>query len=302
MEYIIETKNLSRKFGNRKSVDSIDLQVPRQGVYGFLGPNGAGKTTTLRMILQLIRPTEGKITVFGLDAKKHRTAILHRIGSLIESPSYYGHLSAYENCKVFATVLDVSNARIQEVLRLVRLDRDAHRKVKEFSLGMKQRLGIAIAMLHQPELIILDEPTNGLDPAGIQEIRELICRLPQEIGATILVSSHLLSEVEQIATHLGIIRKGKLIYQDTLVSLKKKSQPRLELDLDDFTRTQECIQSLGYASFVEDGKVIVPGVGREQSPQIMQSLFAKKVMLYQVYEHRKSLEQIFLEMTQEEDA
>lgn len=302
MEYIIETKNLSRKFGNRKSVDSIDLQVPRQGVYGFLGPNGAGKTTTLRMILQLIRPTEGKITVFGLDAKKHRTEILHRIGSLIESPSYYGHLSAYENCKVFATVLDVSNARIQEVLRLVRLDRDAHRKVKEFSLGMKQRLGIAIAMLHQPELIILDEPTNGLDPAGIQEIRELICRLPQEIGATILVSSHLLSEVEQIATHLGIIRKGKLIYQDTLVSLKEKSQPRLELDLDDFTRTQECIQSLGYASFVEDGKVIVPGVGREQSPQIMQSLFAKKVMLYQVYEHRKSLEQIFLEMTQEEDA
>lgn len=302
MEYIIETKNLSRKFGNRKSVDSIDLQVPRQGVYGFLGPNGAGKTTTLRMILQLIRPTEGKITVFGLDAKKHRTEILHRIGSLIESPSYYGHLTAYENCKVFATVLDVSNARIQEVLRLVRLDRDAHRKVKEFSLGMKQRLGIAIAMLHQPELIILDEPTNGLDPAGIQEIRELICRLPQEIGATILVSSHLLSEVEQIATHLGIIRKGKLIYQDTLVSLKEKSQPRLELDLDDFTRTQECIQSLGYASFVEDGKVIVPGVGREQSPQIMQSLFAKKVMLYQVYEHRKSLEQIFLEMTQEEDA
>lgn len=302
MEYIIETKNLSRKFGNRKSVDSIDLQVPRQGVYGFLGPNGAGKTTTLRMILQLIRPTEGKITVFGLDAKKHRTEILHRIGSLIESPSYYGHLSAYENCKVFATVLDVSNARIQEVLRLVRLDRDAHRKVKEFSLGMKQRLGIAIAMLHQPELIILDEPTNGLDPAGIQEIRELICRLPQEIGATILVSSHLLSEVEQIATHLGIIRKGKLIYQDTLASLKAKSQPRLELDLDDFTRTQECIQSLGYASFVEDGKVIVPGVGREQSPQIMQSLFAKKVMLYQVYEHRKSLEQIFLEMTQEGDA
>lgn len=300
MTYIIETKKLTRQFGDKVSVDSLDLQVPKQGVYGFLGPNGAGKTTTLRMILQLIRPTKGEIAVFGLDAKKHRMEILRRIGSLIESPSYYGHLSAYENCKVFATVLGVSKARIQEVLRLVRLDRDANRKVKGFSLGMKQRLGIAIAMLHQPELIILDEPTNGLDPAGIQEMRELICHLPQETGATILVSSHLLSEVEQVATHLGIIRKGKLIYQDTLASLKGKNQPRLELDLDNFTRAQECIQSLGYASSVEDGKLIVHGVSREQVPHMIQSLVAEQVMLYQVYEHRKSLEQIFLEMTQEE--
>ncbi|MCL6627948.1 MAG: ATP-binding cassette domain-containing protein, partial [Alicyclobacillus shizuokensis] len=190
-EMVIETSNLTRRYGKKVSVNNVNLKVPKGSIYGFLGPNGAGKTTTIRMLLGLIRPTSGHIRIFNQDLSKHRMPILRRIGSLVESPSYYGHLSGYENLDVIARLLKVPSKRIDEVLGIVRLTPAAHQTVKGYSLGMKQRLGIAAALLGNPDLLILDEPTNGLDPAGIHEIRTLIKDMPKQHGITVVVSSHL---------------------------------------------------------------------------------------------------------------
>ena len=213
MTYIIETSSLTKKFGKFLAVDSIDLQVPKGGIYGFLGPNGAGKSTTIRMLLGLIKETKGQVTVFGKSIKEERLAILKRVGSMVETPSYYGHLTAYENLEVTRKILGIEKREINRVLEIVKLTDVQHKAVKKFSLGMKQRLGIAQALLGNPELLILDEPTNGLDPSGIIEMRELIKSLPEEYGITVLLSSHILSEIELIATHVGIINKGKLVFQ-----------------------------------------------------------------------------------------
>src|SRR5699024_5789234 len=197
MNYVIQTNNLVKQFGRDKAVDNISLAIPEGEVYGLLGPNGAGKTTTIRMLLGLMKPTSGSIHIFNQDLNKERIDILKHVGSLVENPSYYPHLTAKENLEVIRKIYQVSRSRIGDVLEVVRLQDVADKKVKAFSLGMKQRLGIAIALLHQPKLLILDEPTNGLDPSGIIEIRHLIKRLPEEFGMTVLISSHLLSEIDQ---------------------------------------------------------------------------------------------------------
>ena len=212
-EMVIETNALTRRYGKRTAVDRVDLCVPRGEIYGFLGPNGAGKTTTIRMLLGLIRPTAGTVRLFGENFHRHRMSVLRRVGSLVESPSYYGHLTGAENLEVVRRLLGAPKKRIAEALEIVRLTEAADRPVKGYSLGMKQRLGIAIALLGHPELLILDEPTNGLDPAGIQEMRRLIKDMPRKYGMTVLVSSHLLSEIDQIATQVGIIHEGRLIFQ-----------------------------------------------------------------------------------------
>jgi len=219
--YVLETNALCKQFGDQLSVDRLDLRVPEGSVYGFLGPNGAGKSTTLKMLLGLIKPDGGNITIFGKPFPEARIEILRQIGSLVESPSYYGHLSGYQNMKIAATLLGASESRIAETLELVRLTDQADKAVRKYSLGMKQRLAIAMAILHRPKLLILDEPTNGLDPSGIQEIRGLITSMPKMYGMTVLVSSHLLYEIEQVADHVGIINEGKLIYQGSLSSLKE---------------------------------------------------------------------------------
>ncbi len=216
MEYIVQTQNLSKSFGKEQAVSNLNLQIRKGEIYGFLGPNGAGKTTTIRMLLGLMKPSSGTIKIFEKNITKDRIQILAKIGSLVENPSYYPHLTAYENLEALRKILGVSKTRIDEVLEIVRLKEVAHKKVKGFSLGMKQRLGIAASLLHSPELLILDEPTNGLDPSGIIEIRNLIKRLPEEYGMTIIISSHLLSEIDQMATQVGIVSKGKLIFQDSI--------------------------------------------------------------------------------------
>jgi len=209
LEYIVQTQNLSKSFGKEQAVSNLNLQIRKGEIYGFLGPNGAGKTTTIRMLLGLMKPSSGTIKVFEKNITKERIQILAKVGSLVESPSYYPHLTAYENLEALRKILGVPKNRIDEVLEIVRLREAAHKKVKGFSLGMKQRLGIAASLLHSPELLILDEPTNGLDPSGIIEIRNLIKRLPEEYGMTIIISSHLLSEIDQMATQGGIVSKGK---------------------------------------------------------------------------------------------
>lgn len=236
MKEIIKTNSLTKTYGEQVCVNNLNMSVPENRVYGFLGPNGAGKSTTLKMLLGLVRPTKGEIDIFGKRVNsKNRIDILRNVGSLIESPSYYGHLTAKENLKIFATLLDVPQKNIDKVLEIVRLDKQQSKKVSKFSLGMKQRLGFASALLSFPKLLILDEPTNGLDPAGIQEMRELIKSLPPQYGMSVIVSSHLLSEIDQMAEDIGIIANGKLMYQGELNKLHEidtsKSLEEIFLDL-----------------------------------------------------------------------
>jgi len=233
MQPVLLTDNLTKRYGNTAAVDRIRLRIEEGEVYGFLGPNGAGKTTTLKMLVGLIQPTEGTFTVFGRTFAQHRRWILSQTGALIESPSYYGHLTGRENLRIIQRLRGLPERNVSEALRVVRLEKHQHKRVDQYSLGMKQRLGLAMALISFPKLLILDEPTNGLDPAGIEEIRELIRSLPRQYGMTVLVSSHLLSEVEQIATSVGIIHDGRLVFQGSLDSLKAKSDPAIAVKTTD---------------------------------------------------------------------
>jgi len=245
MEYIVQTENLSKSFGKEQAVSNINLKIRKGEIYGFLGPNGAGKTTTIRMLLGLMKPSSGTIKIFQKDLTKERINILAKVGSLVENPSYYPHLTAYENLEALRKILGVPKSRIDEVLEIVRLKDAADKKVKGFSLGMKQRLGIAASLLHNPELLILDEPTNGLDPSGIIEIRNLIKRLPEEYGMTIIISSHLLSEIDQMATQVGIVTKGKMIFQDSIEAMRRFAQPKVVIKVSDSEK--------GWRSLVANG-------------------------------------------------
>lgn len=236
MKEIVHTQSLTKQYKEAFSVTNLEMIVREKRIYGFLGPNGAGKSTTLKMLLGLVKPTKGEIDLFGKRfTPKTRMELLKNIGSLIESPSYYSHLTAKENLRILQLLLDVPSANMDEVLRIVRLDRQQNKKVSAFSLGMKQRLGLAGALLSFPSLLILDEPTNGLDPAGIQEMRELICSLPEKFGMTVIVSSHLLSEIDQMAEDIGIIANGKMMYQGELAQLHQidetKNLEEIFLDL-----------------------------------------------------------------------
>lgn len=236
MKEIVITQNLTKVYGGQTCVDNLNLCVQENRIYGFLGPNGAGKSTTLKMLLGLATPTSGEIQIFGKSmTPKNRLDILKQTGSLIESPSYYGHLTARENLKIYTTLLNLPDKNIDKVLEIVRLDKQQKKKTSQFSLGMKQRLGLASALLSFPKLLILDEPTNGLDPAGIQEMRELIKSLPKQYGMTVIVSSHLLSEIDQMAEDIGIIANGKMMYQGELNHLHEmdtsKTLEEIFLDL-----------------------------------------------------------------------
>src|SRR5436190_4174003 len=222
---ILETRDLVHAFTDDTVVlDGINLSVAEGTIYGFLGPNGAGKTTTLRLVLGLLKTQRGSISLFGKDLIHHRVETLRKIGSLIESPSIYSHLTATENLRVLQRVYRCPASRIQEVLALVGLENTGKKKAGQFSLGMKQRLSIAIALLNSPQFLILDEPTNGLDPNGIIEIRELLRRLNREYGITILISSHLLSEIDRLVSHVGIIHKGRILFQGKLEELKERQE------------------------------------------------------------------------------
>ena len=221
MNYILETNHLSKQSGNTYRVNDLSMAVPENCVYGFLGPNGAGKSTTLKMILGLIHPSQGSIKLFGTVMNSaNRLSILRQTGSLIENPGGYGHLTGLENMQIIQKLKRVNEAEISSALKTVRLYEQRDKKLSNYSLGMKQRLGIAMAILGNPKLLILDEPTNGLDPAGIQEMRQLICSLPKERNMTVIISSHLLSEIEQMADQVGIIHHGRMLYQGTLADLE----------------------------------------------------------------------------------
>lgn len=298
---IIETCDLSKQYGNILRVSHLSLQVPEGSIYGFLGPNGAGKSTTLKMILGLVRPTMGEIHMLGRRMEqKNRLFLLRQVGSLIESPSYYGHLTGEENLKVVQTLRNVPEQQIQEVLHIVRLDGQKHKKVSQYSLGMKQRLGLASALLGYPKLLILDEPTNGLDPAGIQEMRELICSLPQRFGMTVVVSSHLLTEIDQMADHVAIIRDGELVFQNTLEQLHHKSCPHLALRTTNNPLTRHLLLEQSIPCQEEGDYLILPILSDEVTAQLVFLLTSQRLGIVRLEERRKSLEDIFLELTGKE--
>ena len=295
---LIETTKLCKRYGNAMRVKHLDLHVPEGAIYGFLGPNGAGKSTTLKMILGLVHPTSGSIAIFGQPVTdRNRLELLRDIGSLIESPAYYGHLTAEENLQIIQQLRKLPKQNIQEVLSIVRLDQQKNKKVCQFSLGMKQRLGLATALISYPKLLILDEPTNGLDPAGIQEMRELILSLPHAYGMTVLVSSHLLSEIDQLATHVGIISEGSLVYQDTLRELHSRSEHHLALRTTDNMAAYTCLSNSGIQSQIKDGWLILPPLDDRTTAMITHTLQDKQIDLLRLEERQKSLEDIFLELT-----
>jgi ABC-type multidrug transport system ATPase subunit len=243
-EKIIEIKNLSKQFKEVKAVDELSLSVYRGDIFGFLGPNGAGKSTTIRMLLSLVVPTEGEIKLFGKSLKKDRISILKNIGAIVEKPDFYGYMSAYKNLEILGRLsqTDVSKKRILEVLEFVGLEKRYKSKVKTFSHGMKQRLGLAQALLHNPELIILDEPTTGLDPQGMKEIRELIIHLSKDENKTIFLSSHILSEVEIVATRMIILNKGKKVVEGSVAELLNRDELKVTVETENAAEAERIVK------------------------------------------------------------
>jgi ABC-2 type transport system ATP-binding protein len=293
----IRTAKLSKRFPGGHGVESLDLQVPSGSIYGFLGPNGAGKTTTIRLLLSLLRPDSGRIEIFGNQLTSGNRSALSSIGALVESPSLYGHLSGRDNLEVTRRLLGAPKARLDEVLALVELTDDAHRRVRHYSLGMKQRLAIALALIGRPRLLILDEPTNGLDPAGIQDFRALLRRLIAEHGISVFLSSHLLAEVEQIAGHLGVLSAGRLIFQGSLDELRRRAPPRLRIGCDEPELARRALTEVGEQANLESADDVVVELRHRTSVEINRLLVERGVGVQRMMPDTASLESLFLALT-----
>jgi len=295
----VETINLTHKFsGAENALNLVNLRVVEGSIYGFLGPNGAGKTTTLKLILGLLKKQHGDIHVFGKRFEDNRVETLRRIGSMIEGPSIYGHLTAAENLEILRKVYRCPGGRIREVLELVGLSRTGGKRASQFSLGMKQRLGIALALLHSPSLLILDEPTNGLDPNGILEMRGLLQSLNQNRGVTILISSHQLPEIERLVTHVGIINRGNLLFQGTLAELlsKRRQNSFVAFETSDDAQTELLVRGMGFSPRVESGRVMIPALERERVADINRTLVRGGMEVYQIGRVESDLEKIFFDV------
>jgi len=247
MSAAIETEDLTRRFKGRSAVDAVSLSVPQGAVYGFLGRNGAGKTTTLKMLLGLIRPSSGRAWVAGVEVGRDRVTAARKVGALLEAHGFYGNLSGLENLELTRRLLGLAAAETGRLLEAVELTADAGRRVSDYSLGMRQRLGLARAMLGAPPVLILDEPTNGLDPDGIADMRRFLRELPQRTGATVLLSSHLLGEIEQTATHVGILSQGRLVLEGELARLRAELEPEIAVETDDGPRAAALARARGFS-------------------------------------------------------
>jgi ABC-2 type transport system ATP-binding protein len=278
-------------------LQDVNLQVEKGSIYGFLGPNGSGKTTTLSLMLGLLKTQQGSIEIFGQLMKKNRNEILRKIGALVESPSLYGQLSAKENLEIYRPLYGVQKERIDEVLLLVGLQDTGTKPVRKFSLGMKQRLSIALALLPRPELLVLDEPTNGLDPSGIIELRELMRTLNRELGLTLLISSHILSEVEKMVTHLGIISRGKMLFQGTLQALQQLQQSGAELMLSTSDNSRAFSLLERYRPRYSGESIFLPFTSVQEVAAINRMLMHNSVDVYLLQHCRQDLEQIFIDLT-----
>ncbi len=296
---VIKVQSLSKNFGTLKAVDQLSFEVEAGQVYGFLGQNGSGKSTTIRMLLSLIHPSEGQIEIFGQSLTNNRSAILEQIGAVIERPDLYPYLTALEHLTLFAKLRKqkISASKIEATLSQVGLLARANDKVQTYSLGMKQRLGIGIALLHDPALIILDEPTNGLDPQGIADIRQLIKSLSKDQGKTVLVSSHLLSEIEQIATHILIIHQGKKMAEGPTSSLLDPNKTIVQIKtLDDLDAKQKLMDSVYRSTILERSEGLYLSIPKFDIPALNTFLVASNIALLSL-ESKNSLEDYFLQLT-----
>ena len=298
-KWVVRTQDLCKVYHGRSVVDHLNLHVPQGCVYGFLGPNGAGKSTSMKMLLGLIHPTSGGVELLGQKLEERtRIELLRETGSLIESPSGYLHLTARENLAIVCDLKGVSHRDIDRVLEIVHLTGDANRKVGQYSLGMKQRLGIAIALLGRPRLLILDEPTNGLDPAGIQEMRSLIASMPETTGATVFISSHLLGEMEQMVTQVGIIHHGKMLFEGALADLRRHSRGDVLIRVLDAPRGLAVLAQNGVTACEEGGLLRLPPMADEQLAALVGALAGGGAGVVGLTEQSRSLEEIFLSLTQ----
>ena len=300
MSAIIQVRNLTKNFKDIKAVNDLSFSVEAGQVYGFLGQNGAGKSTTIRMLLTLIKPSSGEIELFGMSLLKHRKEILRQVGAIIERPDLYKYLTAFENLRLFATMsgVKVAEKELMDQLVMVGLSERAHSKVKTYSQGMKQRLGIATALVHNPELIILDEPTNGLDPQGIADVRNLILLLSKERGKTLLISSHLLSEMELIADSMIIIDKGKKLVEGKVNELFDPAETIVELQTTDDDATLEKLQDSPIQKFLHGRRndCLLLKLHRNEVPVVMKELVQMDINVIS-FHSKHSLEDYFLSLT-----
>lgn len=297
MTSIIEIENLSKQFSEIKAVDDLSFSVEKKEVYGFLGQNGAGKSTTIRMMLTLIEPTRGSISIFGKNIQTHRREILQQVGAIIEKPNLYKYLTASQNLQIVAKMSGVNPTQNQlmEQLYKVGISERANSKVKSFSQGMKQRLGIACALINNPELIILDEPTNGLDPQGIADVRNLILQLSREEGRTIFVSSHLLSEIELVADSMLIIDKGRKVAQGKVADLLNPADTLVEVSTTDMETTKAVLQQTQWQIVHFIDKIVLK-MHRKQVPHLVKFLVEKNIEVIAI-QPKHSLEDYFLSLT-----
>lgn len=299
-EKIIEINNLTKQFKSLVAVNNLNLNVYKGDVFGFLGPNGAGKSTTIRMLLTLINPSSGNIKIFGKELKSNRKEILAKVGAIVEKPDFYLYLSAYKNLEILGKMsgADVSNKSIMQILELVGLEKRFDSKVKTYSHGMKQRLGIAQALLHNPELVILDEPTVGLDPQGIKEVRELILRLSKEKNITIFLSSHILKEIELVSNRMVIINKGQTLIEGEVKELLSNDSDNISVKLGSTENVNELLKESKFADTafsIEDSHLNI-NIDEMLIPELVQLLVTNKIDIYSV-EKKKSLEDYFLRIT-----
>lgn len=300
-DYIIQTHSLNFQYSKHKKVlENISIHVPKGSIYGFLGPNGAGKSTTMRLLTGIIPEQGNAIKLFNQPLQEQLPMVFAKIGSLVESPALYLHLSGIDNLKYIAKLRNIPEEKIHETLELVDLSRDGKRKAKQYSLGMKQRLAIAMALLSEPELLLLDEPVNGLDPNGIIDIRKLLIKLNKEKGVTIFVSSHLLSEIEKMCTHVGIINKGKLRFEGTMQELSKAaSLCKIQVTIDDAQKWQmELDNHYKNVKLIAQNQITLDIGNKEQIPDFIKNLIAKNATIYEV-KILDGLEEWFMTITDE---
>ena len=292
METVLKTNNLTKVYGRKTVVDGVSMTINKGDIYGFIGKNGAGKTTFMRTVLSLTSITSGKIELFG---GKKIEEVGNKIGSLIEAPGLYKNATAYENLKRFSILYGADESKINDILKFVNLDKTGKKKAKDFSLGMRQRLGIAIALLGEPEFLVLDEPINGLDPAGIKEIRDVILKLNKELGITFLISSHLLDELAKVVTKYGIINNGVLLEEVSAKELINNCKNKLIIETDDNEKAKELIKSefdIKKIDSIEDKLVLYSDL--EKSALINKALVKKGILVSEIYTEVDSLEEYFI--------
>ncbi|WP_396593679.1 ABC transporter ATP-binding protein [Brevundimonas sp. R86498] len=297
----VETEALTRRFGRHLAVDRLSLRVPEGAIYGFLGRNGAGKTTTLKMLLGLLKPTAGAARVCGIDVARDRIGAARKVGALLEAHGFYGNLTGRENLDLTRTLLGLAASEIDRVLEVVDLTDNAQRRVSDYSLGMRQRLGLARAMLGAPPVLILDEPTNGLDPDGIADMRGFLKSLPERTGATVLLSSHLLGEIEQTATHIGIVNDGRLVLEGELARLKAEMAPEIGLRVDDAARATALLRTRDLTIREEGGGLVArlrPGIDHDTATAALnRDLVEAGVQVFAIGPRSPSLEGLYRTVT-----